>query len=264
MCPRDIGWRSSHIGVILAVMGPQPTGDDKHLPGLVIPDDASALDADRWRLYEELAGRGDIHHPPDVPTDADHPSHWREGIPWFGRFGFAAVPVIFMVAATLAMVASLTLTTIKRTDPVAATSALALNAGPAGEIGGLLPAVDVTLAGEPRQLRDMRPVVLLIVPTGDCPTCADTAASLSSQAAAAGVRVLPVTTAAGQDAGATLARQISSAAIVAPAGTFDTYAPAGPTALVVSSDGVVTTVLRNSSAATDLTSSLAQATTSGQ
>ena len=112
-----------------------------------VPDDASALDADRWRYYDELAAAGALSHSPDQLQDVHHPSRWRDGLPWLGSNGTQRVPVFFLVVSGLAMVACVLLAFVVRPAAPAAGAALAVNAGPAGQEGGLLPAMTVNVDG---------------------------------------------------------------------------------------------------------------------
>jgi hypothetical protein len=241
-------------------MASQQEPDD--LAGLRVPDDASALDADRWRYYEELSGRGDIRHTPDGPAAADHPGRWRDGQPWFGFFGSHLAPTLFMLAAVLAMAGTLMLAMVPRTDAPALTEPLATTEAEVGSVGGLLPPEAVTLNGSPRLLRDVRPALIAWLPGGDCPECRSGLAAAMAQAESAGVRFLVVgpteRAAAVQEAALTA----GAPAVLTRTGAFAEYRPEGLTLFVVAGDGTVTDVVRNSDAGTQVSTSLGQAATS--
>lgn len=241
-------------------MASQPEPDD--IAGLTVPDDASALDADRWRYYEELSSRGQLRHSPDAPLPTDHPGRWRDGQPWFGFLGSHFAPAVFMLAAVMAMVGTLMLAMVPRTDAPPITQPLASTAADVGSIGGLLPAESVTLNGSPRLLRDIRPALIAWLPGGDCPECRSGLASAAAQADAAGVRFLvagPSERAAAVSDAATTA---GAPALLTRPGAFDVFRPDGLTLFVVGGDGTVTDVVRNSDSGTQVSTSLGQATTS--
>lgn len=212
-----------------------------------VPDDASALDADRWRYYDELAAAGALSHSPDQPQDVHHPSRWRDGLPWLGSNGTQRVPVFFLVVSGLAMVACVLLAFVVRPAAPAAGAALAVNAGPAGQEGGLLPAMTVNVDGARRNLRDLRPALLAVVPAGDCTNCAATLAAADTLARSRAVRLYVANDSATPTRFST---PFGVHQLTADPGTFDGYDPQGLTLLTVRSDGVVTEVLRNAAGAT--------------
>ena len=239
------------------------------LPRLEIPDDARALEADRWRYYDELHRQRKIDSAPGGPTGADHPGTWRDGKPWFGLLGSSRIPLIFAIAACLAMVASFLLPLIQRANPPKQTQALALAAGPVGTEGGLLPVTRVQLNGGERDLRDIRPAVLAVLPTGSCPGCAGALAMAERLSTAAGYTLVVADTApesatAGGDAagaagGAVVNRNQAVPRLSAPPGSFDAYAPAGLTLVVVTGDGTVARVIRDADVGATAEGSLQQA-----
>jgi hypothetical protein len=119
----------------------------------------------------------------------------------------------------------------------------------AGQIGGLLPAAAVVIAGKSVQLRTVtaaRPSVLTLVPQ-NC-KCASTLRQLSAQAGQAHVLVYLV----GTDGGMQQLAKLAAAAGQAPARVADdagnvlaaTYGERGVTAILVRSDGTVASVIR--------------------
>ncbi|MDQ1249868.1 MAG: hypothetical protein QG597_4245 [Actinomycetota bacterium] len=272
-------------------MGSPPEPDD--LAGFTVPDDASALDSDRWRYYEELSARGDVRHSPDHPQDVGHPARWRDGLPWFGTIGHRLAPMAFLAAAVFAMFASLMLASVTRPDAPTATAPLALETSPVGTVGGLLPSAAVGVNGSARLLRDIRPAVIAVLDTGTCGSrCAATLEWIASQAEAAKVRMIVAGPGsiprdngrAGPEDSAPLPRvplgtvtpdaetgevtftaaadQIGAVTMTAPLGTFDEFTPAGVTILVVAPDGRVVDVVRNADPSVNITTSLGQATAS--
>lgn len=235
--------------------------EDQPIAGLVVPDDASALDGDRWKYYEELRRRGDIAHAPDGATHTDHPSRWREGLPWFGAHGSRWTPVMFMALAVAAMLASLMLGMVGRADAPVQTQPLSATTVPVGQIGGLLPSAEVKINGSPRQLRDVRPAILAVLPAGDCLSCSGGVGAAVTQGDAAGLRTLVTSTDPAPESAASLALRYGIPLIAAPADTFATYEPVGLTLLVVGPDGVVLDVVRDAGPGTDLSDSLQQAAT---
>lgn len=275
-------------------MAASPDPDD--LQGLTVPNDASALDADRWRYYEELSARGDVRQAPDQPRDASHPGRWREGLPWFGAHGQRLAPAVFLAAAVFAMVASLMLASVSRPNAPTATAPLALDTSAVGTVGGLLPSAAVGVNGAARLLRDIRPAVIALLDDGTCDSrCSATLEWIGSQAEGANVRMIvagpgpiprdngrvgpedsasipgsePVVSdiaeavTADPSAGVSYtaaADQIGAVTMAAPEGTFDDFGPEGVTVLVVAPDGRVVDVVRNADPSVNITTSLGQAT----
>lgn len=222
-----------------------------------VPDDAAELDADRWQYYAELSRRGAIEHAPGRSSQ-ETPGGWRDGLPWFGFRGSRHTPVLFMVAAALAMLASLLLLGLMpRANPPEATQPLSLTSAAVGEVGGLLPASQAAVNGSPRVLRDIRPALLVLVP-GACGDCADTVAAAAGQARAEGVRPF-VTGIPAQSATLTwLATAVAAPVLTTEPGAFDDFAPAGVTLIAVGADGEVSQVVRDATADTDVSASLRQ------
>ena len=242
-------------------MAVTPEPDDP--AGIAIPDDASALDADRWRYYEELAAENRLRHAPGQPTAGDHPGRWRDGLPWFGHRGSHVIPFLFIVAAVLAMVGTLMLASVTRVDAPVSTAPLAADTSTTGVVGGLMPSAAVAVNGAPRLLRDIRPAVVALVPSSQCPECAAGIASAAAQAEAAGFRFLVA--AEGRDVTevSEYAAPVGAASMLAPVTTFADFRPSGLTLFVVAPDGVVADVVRGADETTSLAATLGQATTTG-
>lgn len=246
------------------------------LPRLEIPDDARALDGDRWRYYDELHRQRKMESPPGGPAGPDHPGTWRDGKPWFGLFGSSRIPLMFAIAACLAMAASFLLPLIQRPNPPKQTEALALETGPVGREGGLLPVAQVQLNGGERDLRDIRPAVVAVVPVGDCPGCRSALSAASRTAQAVGYTLVIADTASDAPAAEVGASEVAAdpdanvgrdpvvPRLIAAAGTFDPYAPEGLTLLVVTGDGTVASVIRDADVGSTAEGSLQQALNNAQ
>lgn len=238
-----------------------PEPEDAPLPGVVVPDDPRDLDADRWRLYEELSAAGKIRHSPDSARATDHPSRWREGLPWYGGHGSRLLPLMFIILAVAAMVASMALVFVKRTDAPLPTAALAVGTAPPGQVGGLLPAELVEVNGSPRTLRDIRPAVLFVLPSGSCTTCDLTAASLASQAATAGMRLLVTGTPIQAETLAEVARASGAPTMTISQTGLEPFGLTGPSVIIVAPDGTVAEVVTDVDVNTDISESAQQVAT---
>lgn len=220
----------------------------------LVPDDASALDADRWRYYEELARSGEATHAPDNPSDPEHPTRWRDGLPWYGFVGSRVMPIAFMTVAVLAMLGSLALAFVQRADPPAQTAPLSLTAAPVGQVGGLLPNAAVAIGGQPRQLRDIRPALVVVPAPGRCGDCESTYAAVTAAGRAAGVRTLvALPLATGGDGAQVAAAEGAGATVMeVDTGLFDIFDPVGTTVIEVGGDGTIAAIWRSATPTTDL------------
>jgi hypothetical protein len=225
-------------------------------PGVVVPDDASALAADREAWVRELRGT-DQHAPPAerlIGAPRSRPLPRRAGGLRFGVFG----AVLALVLAGAAAAGSLLLVLVPRTGlrtasalPLATTAA-ARSARP-GEPGALLPDTRVrAVGGVPTSVREVRPALLALVGPGvtascrDCRTLLDDAAL---QAAQAGVRLWLVGPAGQVPSLVTLARAVGnggSGVLEDVDGALARQLSASGTTLVlVHADGVVAAVRRD-------------------
>ncbi|MGN6334259.1 MAG: hypothetical protein ACTHOD_21805 [Motilibacteraceae bacterium] len=225
-------------------------------PGVVVPDDASALAADREAWVRELRGPLDT---PDAHSPAERgaphrPLPRRAGRLRFGVFG----AVLALVLAGAAAAGSLLLVLVPRTGlrtatalPLASTAA-ARSARP-GEPGALLPDTQVRAAGgAPTSVREVRPALLAVVGPGvtascrDCRTVLDDAAL---QAAQAGVRLWLVGPAGQVPSLVALARAVGnggSGVLEDVDGALARQLSAsGITLVLVHADGVVAAVRRD-------------------
>jgi hypothetical protein len=145
-----------------------PQGDDYGLPhiDIVVPDDARELDREvvAYRREQRQRRRRD---------------RWQRITTPFTRFGLAA-PII--AAALLIAVASGTLLTVFGPNPAPrTTTAITQRPSPrAGQLGGPLPDAQVAVDGERSALIDRRPAVIIMVPP-EC-DCDATVAGLTRQA----------------------------------------------------------------------------------
>lgn len=142
---------------------------------VVIPDDASALEADAWawRAEQQRLGR---------------PAPWlgpRRSDRW--RFAARVGPMMIGALLLVAFLASLATTVRPATTPTQSPLPLATTRVPAGQVGGLLPRAIVAVDGATMSSRDLRPAVLVLVPaTGADPDLLD---SLHMQAQAYGMKM---------------------------------------------------------------------------
>jgi hypothetical protein len=156
-----------------------PQGDDYGLPrvDIVVPDDARELDRDVVAYRREQRQRR-------------RRARWRRLFRPFTRYGLAA-PII--AAALLIAVVSGALLTVLGPHSAPRPAGSPLSQRPSarpGQVGGPLPAAQVTIDGERAALPDQRPAVIIIVPP-DC-RCDAIVSSLAGQAAARRIGVLLV------------------------------------------------------------------------
>ncbi len=120
---------------------------------VVIPDDASALDADTWawRAEQQRLGR------PVPRLGPGRSTPWRVA----GRIG----PMLFVAVLLVAFLSSLAMTVRPATPTVLGPAALASTQAPDGAVGGLLPRAIVEVGGATVPSRDLRPAVLVLVPS---------------------------------------------------------------------------------------------------
>ncbi|HEU4674575.1 MAG TPA: hypothetical protein VFS29_01190 [Motilibacteraceae bacterium] len=228
-------------------------------PGVVVPDDASALAADREAWVRELRGHLDALDAHGslgaLQQRAPHrPLPGRAGRLRFGVFG----AVLALVLAGAAAAGSLLLVLVPRTGlrtatalPLASTAA-ARSTSP-GEPGALLPDTQVrAVGGVPTSVREVRPALLALVGPGvtascrDCRTLLDDAAL---QAAQAGVRLWLVGPAGQVPSLVTLAHAVGNGA----SGVLEDVdgdlarqlSASGITLVLVHADGVVAAVRRD-------------------
>lgn len=238
-------------------MSSQREPSDWQSQHFTVPDDASELDADRWRYYAELSQSGALEHAPGRPTP-ETPGGWRDGLPWFGFRGSRHTPVLFMAAAALAMLASLLLLGLMpRANPPEATRPLSLTSAEVGEIGGLLPAGPAAVNGSPRVLRDIRPALLIVAPNS-CGDCADAVATAAAQARGEGVRPFVTGTPTQSQTLTWLATSVAAPVLTVEPGALDDFDPSGVTLIAVGADGEVVQIARDATADTDVTASLRQ------
>jgi hypothetical protein len=146
---------------------------------LVIPDDASALDAEAAVVRAELARERRRHR-------------WRHAfrMDQLASYGLSA-PLIGLVLLVVVSFASLLVVVLPGGSPVARPAPLGRPLVLPGREGGLLPDVRVTDAkGQPFPARDLRPGAILLV--GDSCDCASLITEYTHATAEARVRLLIV------------------------------------------------------------------------
>ncbi|NHC46829.1 hypothetical protein [Motilibacter aurantiacus] len=195
--------------------------------GLVVPDDASALDKDRLEWLREQ------HR-------ARSRRRWLAGAPGARR------PTLLLLLVIAALVSSLsTVTVMLAPRPAQRQLPIAASTVADGQVGGLLPDIRLETPVRMVEARAIRPAVLVVLPTDGC-TCEGLVRETARRAgAAAGIAtwvVLPARTDAGEELAATARRSGGMAAVDRDAVIARSLAAAGPTLALVHADGVIDTV----------------------
>lgn len=249
--------------------------------GVVVPDDASALAADRDAWLRELSDLQQRREAPaGGPASGRGPLSRLAGAPGTGglRFGvFGAV--LALVLAGAAAAGSLLLVLVPRTGlrtatPLPLATTAAVRAARPGEAGALLPDTRVRPVGGPTtSLREVRPAVLAVVGpqvTASCRDCRRLLDDVALQAAQAGLRLWLVGPSEQVPALVGLARSVGNGG----SGVLEdvdgalagALGAAGTTLVLVHADGVVAAVQRDAAEplalAPDLTSLRAAGATS--
>jgi hypothetical protein len=215
---------------------PGRDGDDPLPWDVVIPDDIRELDAEVHAFHREVRRER-------------RRAWWMRHLftrRW-NRYGLSG-PIVVLILAAVALVGSLMALLSPRPSPPPAQRPLARDAAATpGAIGGLLPATEVLVRGIRREVRELRPAVLALLPRS-C-ECDRTVESLFRQSREYQVEFYLV----GPEAYAAELRRLAartgngSAAVVVDASErlAAAYQPAGVTAVLVDGAGVVTAVERN-------------------
>jgi hypothetical protein len=255
--PAD-AWSSGDRADDGLVPSPPASPSDPLTPLLLhIPDDARELARDlkawrreiRWnrrrRRLERWTGR-DIR---------DRDLRSRQ---FSGTVVVAIVLLVGLIGATLVV-----FTPRGARRPASPTPlALAASTHPAGTIGGLLPAADLTGSrGELVHARDLRPTVLALVPA-NC-DCATALKELVAQAGDRGLLPVEVISTASQGSQITALTDDVGSTLVVPlrdiqSELIDAIAPIGLTVVPVHSDGIIESIVRNFSIDTSLDPDLDQ------
>jgi hypothetical protein len=230
-------------------MAQAPAPDGRHddleadeLEGLalLVPDDPRSLEADRLAYLRELRARRD-----------GRVRRWRRplssgaGLMGTGLAGPAILVllvVVGLIGSTLSVfggntTATRTLTPLA-TDPP----------GDVGDVGGLLPDVQVTVNSSVLDLRAARPAVLVVVPTS-CDDCSTLLQDLRAQALEYHLPFVLIGPPAQEDQLSTIARDDLAGTVRVAVDSTDAmttaFQPSGVTAVAVHSDGVVAQVWRD-------------------
>jgi hypothetical protein len=227
--------------------GRRSGGDPSWADSLVVPDDISALDAEVRALRRErrAAARG---------------RRLRRVFPLHRL----SAPVVVVVLVLAAGVTGLILLFQPRRPVASPAAPLATSSARIGQAGGLVPDVPLTFAdGSTRSVRDYRPAVLALVPTG----CACDAALRESSLAAARHRVTfllvdrtaPGPTVTRGDRGTILRGTDPTGALARTYGASaeQAHAAGSPVLVLVSGDGRVARVLAEAADRRTLDSELA-------
>jgi hypothetical protein len=225
--------------------------DNGRWAGVTIPDDIRELDAD-VRAYHREQRRERRARRLRQLFDRLRPAASRRR-----RYRLLSLPLILalLLPATLVIVTMLVmLPQSLREEP--RQLPLGHPTVPAGRPGGLVPQGAVTVDGQPRSLRDLRPAVLVVVPAA-C-GCDSTLAQVDQQAAGFGLRVYLFAPASETKHLTELAQQLAGAIGVGtdPHHLLNAYTPAGPTAVFVHADAVVDDVVRHLPAKPDVATQL--------
>lgn len=209
--------------------------DDDGLPrvDVVVPDDARELERDVQAYRREL-------------RQQRRQARWlRLSRPLRRRGLVMPLAVIFVLLVTLSTTLIIVLSPRATDRPAPAALAEAPTASP-GDVGGLLPDVELAVDGDPRAARTLRPAVIALVPR-DC-GCGQAADELYRQARALSLRVYFVASGrpaselrdlGGSGRGLAVLVQDRTGALASA------YDASGLTAVLVRRDGVVTDVVRD-------------------
>jgi len=156
-----------------------PSGPDEPLDlggHIEVPDDASSLEPDRIALLAELKQRAEMRQAASTRP---------KGQMW---------PYLLVFSATLIALAGFVTVFLPQSERPPASVALAEPSASAiaGQPGGLMPLGTVRNGLFDRPLRDFRPGLVAVLPSGACPTCDATIASVWEQETAFGLPLLIV------------------------------------------------------------------------
>ena len=248
-----------------------PTGSHDNLPpaessledlGVVIPDDPSALEPERQTLLDEQARGIGAAHGPDFSRREPPPGLPRFMSGRWSRFGISG-PLIIAILLTVAVIGSFLTILTPNTVPGPTPAPLAQTPSGlvAGEVGALLPDAQVQLDGIPLNVQRFRPVVLAIVPR-DCPQCEATLRNAQRQTREFGLRLALVGAADQAEQMGALSRTATNrlaAVLVDPqSGLTGLYPPNSVTLVLVHSDGIIGSLVRDPTATQPLELQLAQ------
>lgn len=221
---------------------------------VVIPDDASALEAEMWALRAELHRRG--RHA--ALAGPDPGNRWRLA----GRMA----PLLLGSLLLLAFLASLATTVRPATIQAADAAPLATTSVPDGQVGGLLPRGIVDVGGATKSTRDIRPATLVLLPaTGAGQQLLDSV-YLQAQSYGAPMALVgppervPMLTATADDVRAAAVPVVVDRAEVI-ADSLELPASAEATIVVVGVDGRIHEIVQNPPDGIQLQSALSRAAT---
>lgn len=205
-------------------------GSDDWPPlAVVIPDDIRELDADIAAYHHELRRHARRSRLDRLLLRR----HWE-------RFG-AVAPLVVLTVVVVVLSGGFMASLTARAPAVAAPQDQARTSIASGLVGGLLPAVNVTVNGEITPIRELRPALLAVLPTG-C-GCAELVRALVRQTSEYSLRLILITPRLGRDDASDLrsaALGRATFAVDEPAALARVY---GTRALVfVHADGVVTAI----------------------
>lgn len=217
-----------------------------------IPDDPSALEADMWALRAELAAA----RRRDRALGRDRPGRLTTVLARFGPMIFGSLLLVAFLGSLAGMVGS---TATAPTEP----GRLAASQAPNGTVGGLLPPAVVQVNGGTLSLRDVRPALIVWVPsTGADPALLD---SLQLQGSSYGIPLVLAGPPEREELLTTAARQVGSGrvAVLTDPGSalldsLDLPPAAGPVLLLVGIDGRIHEIVDDPAAGIRLEAALSR------
>jgi hypothetical protein len=211
-------------------IGPSTPDEPLDLSGpIVVPDDASALEADRLALLAELTQRAHLEATSETEPK---PQMW---------------PYLLVFSATLLAFAGFIAVFLPQAARPPSATALGLPRGgtATGQVGGLLPLGTVRIGLFDRALRDFRPGVVAVVPSGDCPGCEATISSLWEQETAFQLPLLIVGSGASLDRLQTYSAAAGGSAWAVDRQTLLPHPATGQLTLyAVHSDGIIEAIVQ--------------------
>jgi hypothetical protein len=235
-----------------------PTGTHDDLPpqdrslddlGIVIPDDPSALEQDRQELLDEQARSLGL-----ASSRALIPREPPPGLPRFLTARWNGIgpsaPMVIAILLAVAVIGSFMTFLAPSNQPLPGPQPLAqaptgLNPG---EKGALLPPETVVLDGVTLDLQRVRPVALAVIPK-NCTQCEEAISNVQQQSREFGLRLMLVGTADQSEQLQTLSKTATNRladVVIEPDGGLATqYRSTVPTLVLVHSDGIIGSVIRD-------------------
>lgn len=230
--------------------GPRGPGDADHdgdpyadlppIDGLVIPDDASELEADlvAWRREAAQQAREQLRVRRRARRAGSRSRLRRLGL---------SLPMGVSVAVAVLLVVLFTTVFAPTRAPLAPAVPLATGVAATGAVGALLPDVTLTAgSGVAVPARLLRPATLVLVPDPCTSACGAIAAEVVAQSRSLQVRAAVVLPMSATDATGSLSQAAASATLLADDTDLRQVVQAtGVTAIIVGADGKVVDIARS-------------------